>query len=165
MSGKGGSNRKNRHRFSGRKDDGKKHEKKQSDNFFSDGKSDKNRQNEFLQQHDRPKWTAPVLPAAPVLSHNCKWCGKPITEINIALSDKETELPVHFECVIARITQMEQLETNESICYLGGGRFGVVHDCNPQDMKNFTIKRIHEWEEKENIKEWRRPICEYYSLT
>jgi hypothetical protein len=163
-SGKGGNNRRNRQRFSGRREDPQKQVKKHSENIFSEGRFEKNR----ASLHERPHWTAPVLPANPITTPDCPWCGKQINDITTAICDKETGRPVHFDCVLARITEMEKLETNDSVCYIGGGRFGVIHYNNPPDTRNFTIKKIYEWESKdnkENDNEWRRPISEYFSIT
>ncbi|MCL2180232.1 MAG: hypothetical protein FWB83_03805 [Treponema sp.] len=161
MSAKGGNNRKNRQRFSGRKDDSQKNFKKHYDTFSGEVKNDKSR----LVQNDRPRWTAPELPTNPITTPDCKWCGKPIKDITTAICDKETGHPVHFDCVIERIINMENLETNDNVCYIGGGRFGIVHYNNPPDMRDFTIKKIFEWENKDSNSEWRKPISEYYSIT
>ena len=165
MSGKGGNNRKNKHRFSGRREESQKPAKK-PDNILSEQKFDRNRESSgYGSAHERPRWTAPSLPANPITSPDCPWCGKPIKDIATAISDKESGNPVHFDCVLARIVEMEQLETNDSVCYIGGGRFGVIHYNNPPDMRDFTVKRILEWEVKEKNYEWRKPISEYFSLT
>ena len=164
-SGKGGNNRKNRNRFSGKKDEAQKHDrndkKKPSDNILAEGKFERNR----ISIHERPRWSAPVLPSNPITTPDCPWCGKQIKDITTAIADKDTGVPVHFDCVLARITEMETLETNDNVCYIGGGRFGVVHYNNPPDVRDFTIKRIYEWEVKDNNAGWRRPISEYFSLT
>ena len=166
-SGKGGNNRKNRQRFSGRREDlSQKHLKKNMpadsrEKLFSEGKFEKNR----VSMHERPQWTAPQQGANPITTPDCPWCGKQISDITTAISDKDTGCPVHFDCVISRIAQMETLETNDSICYIGGGRFGVVRYNNPPDTKDFTIRKIFEWEAKDNSNEWRRPISEYFSIT
>jgi len=164
-SGKGGNNRKNRNRFSGKKDETQKHDrndkKKQSDNLLAENKFERNR----INLHERPRWTAPVLPDNPITTPDCPWCGKQIKDITTAIADKDTGVPVHFDCVLARITEMETLETNDSVCYIGGGRFGVVHYNNPPDIRDFVIKKIYEWEVKDNSTGWRRPISEYFSLT
>jgi len=159
--GKGGNNKKNRQRFQGRRDDPPKHLKKHTDTFFTEQKAEKNRAN----MQDRPRWTAPELPDNPITAPNCHWCGKQIKDITSAICDKDTNLPVHFDCVLARIVEMEHLENNDSVCYIGGGRFGVIHYNNPPDMRDFSIKRIYEWENKDNNSEWRRPISEYFSIT
>jgi hypothetical protein len=158
-SGKGGNNRINRQRFSGRRDDSHTH--KQRDNLPSDGKFEKNRTN----PQERANWTTPKVSSNPIPTHECPWCGKPISDISTALPDKNTGKPVHFDCVLSRITEMETLENHDYICYIGGGRFGVVHYNNPPDTKNFTIKKILEWENKDNHFEWRQSISEHFALT
>jgi len=160
-SGKGGNNRKNRQRFSGRKDESQKHGKKHNDNLFPEGKFEKTR----ISLQERPRWTAPVLPVNPITTPDCPWCGKQIKDITTAISDKDTGLPVHFDCVLARIAEAENLEKNDSVCYIGGGRFGIIHYNNPPDTRDFFIKKIFEWEIKDGNGEWRRPISEYFSIT
>jgi len=156
MSGKSGNNRKNR-RFSGRRDESQKHSKK---NILEE-KHEKNR----VIQPERSQWSAPQQPANPITTPDCPWCGKQINDITTAITDKDSGHPVHFDCVLARITEMENLETNDTVCYIGGGRFGVVHYNNPPDTRNFTIKKIYEWEAKDSNNEWRKPISEYFSIT
>jgi hypothetical protein len=161
-SGKGGNNRKNRQRFHSRKDESQKQDrKKRGDDILTGGKFEKNR----ISLHERPHWTAPVLPANPTTTPNCPWCGKPIKDIASAFSDKNTGEPVHFDCVLARITENETLETNDCVCYIGNGRFGIVHYNNPPNHKDFSIKKIFEWENKDGVNDWRRPISEYFSIT
>jgi len=157
MSGSGkGGNRKHHQRFSGWKSESQKQVKINNDNSYSKVNA---------QTQDRPRWSAPVLPANPITTPACRWCGKPITDITSAISDKETGLPVHFDCVLKSISESEKLEANDTICYIGGGRFGIVHYNNPPDIKDFTIKKILEWEIKDQVSEWRRPISEYFSIT
>jgi len=157
--GKGGNNRRNRQRFSRRKDESQKHNRKK-ENILTEGKFERERL-----PYERLRWTAPTLPDNPITSPDCPWCGKQIKDISAAVSDRDTGLPVHFDCVLARIAEMETLETNDSLCYIGGGRFGIVHYNNPPDTRDFTIKKIFEWEPKDNRSEWRRPISEYFSIT
>jgi len=157
MSGSGkGGNRKHRHRFSGLKSESQKQVKINNDNSYSKVNA---------QTQDRLRWSAPVLPANPITTPACRWCGKPIADITTAISDKETGLPVHFDCVLKSISESETLEANDTVCYIGGGRFGIVHYNNPPDIKDFTIKKILEWEIKDQVSEWRRPISEYFSIT
>jgi len=161
-SGKGGNNRRSRHRYSNRKDESSKHEKKRNnETYLSSEKSEKNQS-----MYERPQWTAPVLPANyQSITPECPWCGKQIKDVNCAIADKETGRPVHFDCVLARVTDMVSLETNDAVCYIGGGRFGVIHYNNPPDIKDFVIKRIIEWEVKDNSTDWRLPISEHFSIT
>ena len=161
-SGKGGNNRKNRYRFSGRREESQKYnQKKQTDNFLIDGKFERNR----TSLHERPTWTPPQLPENPITTPDCPWCGKQIKEIASAITDKESGLPVHFDCVLGSIISQVTLEANDTVSYIGGGRFGIIHYNNPPDTRDFSVKRIIEWEVKDTNTEWRRPICEYFSLT
>jgi len=154
--GKGGNNRRSRHRYS-------KHDRKRNPDAFLSGEELKKNQQSI---YERPQWTAPVLPDNhQLITPDCPWCGKQIKDITCAIADKETGLPVHFDCVLGRVTDMVSLELNDAVCYIGGGRFGVVHYNNPPDVKDFTIKRIIEWEAKDNSNDWRIPISEYFSIT
>ena len=137
---------------------------------------------------ERPKWIPPKMNSEPLPVSNCPWCGKPIRDISSAISDKDTGSPVHFDCVLSRVSFGERLENGEIVMYIGGGRFGVV--CfgnlaiNTKDLQNraevfeepqrtdgqrlsrdFTIKKIIEWEDKEKRAEWRSVICDHYSVT
>jgi hypothetical protein len=160
--GRGGNNRRHKQRFSGRRDESQKHDrKKNTENFITDGKFEKSKAGFF----DRPRWTAPELPENPITTPDCPWCGQPIKEITSAIADKDTGRPIHFDCVLARVTESVSLETNDSVCYIGGGRFGVIHYNNPPDIRDFSIKRILEWEVKDNSNDWRKPISEYFSIT
>jgi hypothetical protein len=85
-----------------------------------------------------------------------------------ALTDVGSGEPIHFDCVIAELAEHETLEEGDRISYIGGGRFGIVHFANPdsrRDAGNFTIKKIIEWENKENRAEWRGVIADHYSIT
>jgi hypothetical protein len=100
----------------------------------------------------------------------CPWCGKPIRDISSAIADKDTGVPVHFDCVASRITFGEKLEKGETVAYIGGGRFGVI--CfnsqgaanNKTESRNFTIRKIIEWENKETRAEWRSAISDQYTI-
>jgi hypothetical protein len=99
-----------------------------------------------------------------------------------AIADKDSGVPVHFDCVSARIAFGEKLEKGESIAYIGGGRFGIVSFGNsagktgmpqesrqdrssPQAGRDFTIRKIIEWEKMDKRAEWRSLICEHFSVT
>jgi hypothetical protein len=81
------------------------------------------------------------------------------------MTDKNTGEPVHLDCVIGRIAGGEILEPGDVVSYIGGGRFGVVHFNDSRDLQNFKIKKILEWEDKDNRAEWRRSISDHYSVT
>jgi hypothetical protein len=115
--------------------------------------------------YERPKWTAPKNSMEPLPAPDCPWCGKPIKDISSAISDRESGVPVHFDCAIARIAEGEILEKGDAVAYIGGGRFGIVHFNSPHDIQPFSIKKILEWENKENRAEWRKDISEHFSIT
>jgi len=131
--------------------------KRKSDTF----RVDKNRGVLF----DRPKWTPIKLPDDPLPAPECPVCGKPVKDIASALTDRVSGEPAHFDCVIARVSENEMMEKGDAVAYIGGGRFGIVHFNNPQDPRNFRIKRIIEWEDKGNRAEWRQSVADHYSIT
>ncbi len=93
----------------------------------------------------------------------CPKCGQPITDIASSMHDKTSGSPVHFECALGEVSKGEKLGENEKIAYIGQGRFGVLYFENPRDQRNFTIKKIIEWEDREQKPEWRNEISELYS--
>ena len=154
--GKGGDNRGNRRRSFKRRGHG-----------GQDGKQNRNDQlKEFkVPSFVRPKWIPPQISAEPLPAPECPCCGKPIRDIASALSDRGTGEAVHFDCIISRISQEEVLDKGDFVSYIGGGRFGIVRFNNPGDGKKFTIKKILEWENKEDRPEWRSSVSDRYSLT
>ncbi|MCL2043747.1 MAG: hypothetical protein FWG89_06375 [Treponema sp.] len=168
-SGRGGDNRGNwrksirrRDWDSQSKDASKGGEKKPMDfSPISDGKFEKKR----VLTYDRPKWTPPKPPALSLPAADCAWCDKPIKDISAAIAEPDTGKPVHFDCVINRIIGRENLESGDTVSYIGGGRFGIIHYNNPSDIRDFKIKKIFEWENRENRSEWRVTLSEHYSET
>jgi len=114
---------------------------------------------------ERPKWVPPKPPAIALPTASCAWCGKPIKELSTAICDPESGKPVHFDCAINRIIEVEVLERGDTVSYIGGGRFGIVHYNNPPDTRDFRIKKILEWENRENRSEWRVAISDYFTVT
>ncbi|MDR0730797.1 MAG: hypothetical protein LBF63_03950 [Treponema sp.] len=126
---------------------------------------------------ERPKWTAPRLSTDPIPHPPCPYCGKPIKDMSTAIADKESGKPSHFECVAARIAEGETLESGDAVVYIGGGRFGLVHfpgmgrdspwsrkNGDDYDAKGFQIKKIFEWESRENRAPWRKDIEDHFSV-
>jgi hypothetical protein len=113
----------------------------------------------------RPRWQPVKLPGELLPSPACPLCGQSIGDIAAALTDKDTGVPVHFDCIIARIAENESLERGDAVAYIGGGRFGVVHFPSAQDSKNFKIKKTLEWENKEQRSEWRQKVADHFSVT
>ncbi|MDR2375259.1 MAG: hypothetical protein LBD96_02355 [Treponema sp.] len=126
---------------------------------------------------ERPKWTAPRLSTDPIPHPPCPYCGKPIKDMSTAIADKDSGKPSHFECVAARIAEGETLENGDAVVYIGGGRFGIVHfpgmtgdvpwgrkNGDDYDTKGFQIKKIFEWENKEDRAPWRKNIEDHFSV-
>ena len=132
---------------------------------------------------ERPKWVPPKVNTEPLPVPDCPWCGKPIRDISLAITDRNNDAPVHFECVTAKIAEEEHLEKGDTVTYIGGGRFAVVSfgGVEPkvreaQDSRtairessirghDFKIKKIIEWEDTEKRAEWRSKICDHFSVT
>lgn len=93
----------------------------------------------------------------------CPMCGQPITEIASAMVDKASGKPAHFDCVLNKVQESEPVGENEKIAYIGQGRFAVLYYENPREQKNFTIKKIIEWEDRDSKAEWRDEISGLYS--
>ncbi|MCL2127940.1 MAG: hypothetical protein FWH38_06760 [Treponema sp.] len=165
-SGKGGDNRGNRRKpFKRRERENisSKSKGKKTADFSPTGEGKPEKKHGIL--FDRPKWTPPKQPEDPLPSASCAWCGRPIKDISSAISEQDTGKPVHFDCVINRIIEGENLENGDTVSYIGGGRFGIIHYNNPPDTRDFKIKKIFEWENKENRSDWRAAISDYYSVT
>ena len=143
------------------------------------GPSKKNNPVEKAAFVERPKWVPPIMNNEPLPVPTCPWCGKPIRDISIAMADKDTGVPIHFDCVTARIASGENLEQGETIVYIGGGRFGIVclndrdsqgrtqdhNQTGPYLNHDFKIKKVIEWENKDKRAVWRSEISEHYSVT
>jgi hypothetical protein len=114
---------------------------------------------------NRPKWAPPVKPAEPIPVPDCPYCGKPIRDLASALTDRKTGEAIHFDCALERLAENETLGRGDAVTYIGAGRFGVVHFANPNDPRIFTIKRIFEWEDRENRADWRKSLADHYSIT
>jgi hypothetical protein len=146
---------------------------------WSEGSSfqDRYRRDKKAPLVDRPKWTAPQLSTEPIPHPPCPYCGKPIKDMSTAIACKDSGEPSHFECVAARIAEGETLESGDTVAYIGGGRFGVVHfpgiirdalrgrkGGEDYDTKGFQIKKIFEWEKREDRAPWRKNIEDHFSV-
>jgi hypothetical protein len=158
MSSGGKDNRGNRRRHF------RRHEREKAPSVPQETRKDAPREAEAKSKNsDRPRWTPPKLSTEPLPAPGCPYCGKPIKDISLAISDKNSGEAVHFDCVIARLNQGENLEPGDTISYLGGGRFGVVHVSS--NNHGFSIKKVFEWENKENRAEWRQAVSDHFSVT
>ncbi|MDR1230963.1 MAG: hypothetical protein LBK61_06130 [Spirochaetaceae bacterium] len=112
--------------------------------------------------YDRPKWTPVKKPDEPIPELVCSLCGKPIADISSAICGSSEDKASHFDCIIAQIKQSESLGEGDSLAYIGGGRFGIVcHDSH----KKFTIKKIIDWDQRDDRVPWRKLVADHFSST
>jgi len=93
-----------------------------------------------------PEWETP-----------CPLCGEPIKDIASAITERTSGNPAHFDCVMKKIAEEEEVQEDEKICYLGNGSFGIIQKRNSKQMNFFIRKRI-QYEEKDSAtsQTWRR---------
>ena len=100
----------------------------------------------------------------------CPVCGLVIRNLYTAITDQESQSPAHFDCVLRKLADAEELAEGERLAYLGGGSFGVIqararqrqrghHGRNraPAEGLIFVRKRI-EYEPTEPLADWRRGL-------
>lgn len=93
----------------------------------------------------------------------CPVCGEKIIDIASAIADRQTGGPAHFECVIGKIQSAETLGENESVAYIGQGRFAVLRRANPSEPRSFKIVKTIEWEKRDAVVPWRAEISGVFS--
>ena len=94
----------------------------------------------------------------------CEICGEPIIDIESAISNKGSTNPVHFDCVLSKLSDEERTGSNDKIAYIGQGKFAVLHFENPHDQKHFTIKKTIEWEGRDSERgQWRNEMAGLFS--
>jgi hypothetical protein len=87
----------------------------------------------------------------------CPVCGKPVTDILCALTERESSLPAHFDCILASLSAAEKLMPQERLVYLGSGSFAVV-EADPRNPQRFQIKRKLQYEPREGRPDWRKGL-------
>ena len=93
----------------------------------------------------------------------CPICQNPIEDMPSAICDKASGNPAHFDCVLQKLSEGENLSAKQSVAYIGQGRFAVITRENSADAKRFTIEKIIEWEDKNNPAGWRGEMAELFS--
>ncbi len=94
----------------------------------------------------------------------CEICGEPITDLASAINNKGSMNPVHFDCVLNKLSEQENPGPNEKVTYIGNGKFAVLHFENVHDMRHFSIIKEIEWENRDAERgEWRNTYANLYS--
>ena len=75
-------------------------------------------------------------------------------EHNAPVIPVDSEHSAIFQCIHGE---------NEKVAYIGQGRFAVLHYENIRDQRHFTIKKIIEWESREEQSQWREELSGLYS--
>lgn len=93
----------------------------------------------------------------------CALCGKPITDLASAMQERGGGDPIHFECAMEQLSSSEKLDEGDKIAYIGQGRFAVLNYPNIRDVRTFSIKKIIEWEDRNEKPVWRNDMAELFS--
>lgn len=94
----------------------------------------------------------------------CELCNQPILEIASAMANRGSGKPVHFDCIVRKLSENERLSEKDRMTYIGNGKFAVLHFENPHDMRHFSIAKEIEWERAEDERSaWREEMASLYS--
>lgn len=85
----------------------------------------------------------------------CPVCEKRIRDLSSAVAHQETGEPAHFDCIVRILTEREDLENGEKICYLGNGSFGIVQQRVSGHPLRFFIRKRIQYEPKDAQLSWR----------
>jgi hypothetical protein len=92
----------------------------------------------------------------------CPLCERPINELSNAINHTETGKPAHFDCIMKQIEALEGgLASNEKICYLGKGSFGILRFQKMAGNIPFIIRKRIQYEILEETPEWRKSLDKY----
>jgi len=83
----------------------------------------------------------------------CPICNQSVKYLLTAISVGEDNKPAHFDCVLKKIAEEENLEPREKISYIGNGNFAIV---SGKPGKDLIIRKIIEFEGRESKGEWRK---------
>ncbi len=85
---------------------------------------------------------------------DCPICGKVVRDVHSAIAYGEDDKPAHLECVLKEIGERESIASDERLCYIGAGRFGVIK--SKIGKQGLEVVRTIQYEERENAVQWRR---------
>ena len=90
----------------------------------------------------------------------CAICSQDIQDPSSAIALREDMgNPAHFDCVLKKIKENETLGDKQQVVYLGSGAFGIIESVSGNNQSpNFKIIKKIEFEDRENIPEWRKQM-------
>jgi len=108
---------------------------------------------------NRYKKTTPVETSvtASLTNYACPLCEEPIKDILAAISITSEKIPAHFDCVLKKVAETEELQNREKVVYLGKGEFGIVK-FKGGNSGAFTVRKRIPFEVVEGGIPWRREI-------
>lgn len=74
-----------------------------------------------------------------------------------AIAQATSGEPEHFDCVLREISEHEELEPKEKVCYLGNGAFGILRFKQGGPVR-FAIRKRIQYENSEKDVAWRKRI-------
>lgn len=77
----------------------------------------------------------------------CPICNRPLKAVVTAIVHRETGRRAHFDCIIKELKKFYCLDSNDSICYLGGGAFGII-EMDKSGKGDFVVKKRIQYEER-----------------
>ena len=92
-----------------------------------------------------------------VAMHKCGICSQDIRDLSSAIALPEGS-PAHFDCVLNKVKESENLRDKEQIVYLGSGSFGIVQNSSNNQSSGFKIIKKIDFEERGNMPEWRKQM-------
>ena len=74
-----------------------------------------------------------------------------------AIAQATSGEPAHFDCVLREISEKEELQPKEKVCYLGKGEFGILKFKQGGPVR-FAIRKRIQYEDHEKAIAWRKRI-------
>lgn len=110
------------------------------------------RKNQRRRRTEKVKFNKPQRPQ--IQFSLCPICGKPVKELSSAITERQSDKPAHFDCILKQLEAAEPPKEKEKYCYLGNGVFGVVKE--EQSTLGFSIVRKIQYEKNDEIPLWRK---------
>jgi hypothetical protein len=87
-----------------------------------------------------------------------------VRDLSSAITHKESGDPAHFDCILKTLRGVLVVQQNEKICYLGKGSFGIVQFRQNSGPMRFLIRKRIQYEDTEQVPEWRQKPAANLSL-
>ena len=89
---------------------------------------------------------------------DCPICGKIVRNLNIAIEEKNSHEPAHFECVMRQLSAEIDLKPQEKLHYLGSGYFGIIQLKEGKGLSSYSIKEKFQYEDVSKKSDWRKKM-------